>query len=349
MSSVSGFRSALAVRTGLVAAMAASACMMGYSYVVQHQNVSEDTEPTTISAVAPTDPSSSTTSTLPGAPAPFSTADVGDCLTWDIDEAGKISNFDKTDCNSEHRFEVSARENLATYPASEFGPEAAMPDLTRQAQLREELCRTPTLRYLDGVFDPVGRYSIAPILPPPEAWAQGDRTMLCGIQSTDPHGTPMTTIGYAKDQDQARVMQPGQCAKVDEAGALRTVDCAEDHQLEATAIVNLAPVFPEGTPSVEQQDEHLRHACTQAAMDYLGGEEQLYHSTLQPYWTTQPRTGWEGGSRSVNCALVAANPDANGFATLTGTATAPFLINGAPPPPRPERNPLRPDQQPPPA
>ena len=124
---------------------------------------------------------SSTSSSVAEA-ASFTTADAGSCLTWQVAEDGTHTNFEQADCAGEHRFEVAAREDLATYPTSEFGPEAPLPNQTRQAQLREELCGAATLRYLDGKYDPNGRYSIAPILPPADAWQNGDRTMLCGLQ-----------------------------------------------------------------------------------------------------------------------------------------------------------------------
>ncbi|WP_257159888.1 septum formation family protein [Corynebacterium cystitidis] len=280
--------------------------------------------------------------TTPGLIAPFTTANQGACLTWEVDADGKVTDFEQTSCDGAHRFEVSVREDLATYPTSEFGADAKMPSQTRQAQLREELCHTPTIRYLDGRFDPVGKYSIAPILPPVEAWERGDRTMLCGLQVTDEEGEPQLTEGRAAEQDQARVAEPGQCLKVDSSNVLHIVDCAEDHQLEATHIENLTPVFPDRTPTSEEQDEHLKNVCTQAAMDYLGGEEQLYQSTLQPYWGTLPAASWDGGSRSVNCSLVHANEE-GGFSTLKGTATDGrdgFTIDGEPPAEQPPRDPM---------
>ena len=333
-------RSAAAVRTGLVAALAAAVAVGSYDYfsAATDPGASASGDGTSVSG-----PSSSADGDNPTGVAPFTTADVGACLTWDIAEDGAVSDFQQADCSAEHRFEVSARENLATYPSSEFGVDAPMPDLTRQAQLREELCHTPTIRYLEGRFDPAGRYSIAPILPPAEAWAAGDRTMLCGVQSTDENGTPVLTVGAAAEQDQAVIAEPGSCVFVDESRSLRTVDCAEDHQLETTSMVDLAPVFPEGTPSIEDQDSHLRDVCYQAAVDYLGGEENLYQSTLQPYWGTLQESSWVGGSRSVNCSLVFADED-GGFATLNGTARdgrEGFTINGQPPAEQPERNPLR--------
>ena len=331
-------RSAAAVRTGLVAALAAAVAVGSYGYF-SVDTPGDNGNGSTVSSVA--EPANGENGG--NGAAPFTTADVGACLTWDIAEDGTVSNFQQASCDGEHRFEISARENLAAYPSSEFGRTASMPGLTRQAQLREELCQTPTLRYLGGRFDPVGRYSIAPILPPAEAWEAGDRTMLCGIQSTDASGVPMLTTGAAAEQDQAVVAQPGQCVYVDDSRSLRTVDCAENHQLETTAIVDLAPVFPEGTPSIEDQDRHLQDACTQAAIDYLGGEENLYRSTLQPYWGTLGQASWIGGSRSVNCSLFHATPE-GGFSNLNGTARdgrEGLLIDGQPPAEQPERNPLR--------
>ncbi|WP_342318587.1 septum formation family protein [Corynebacterium mayonis] len=279
--------------------------------------------------------------------APFTTADAGSCLTWQVGPDGALSGFEQTACENEHRFEVSTREDLGTFPSSEFGPDAQPPNQTRQAQLREELCGSATLRYMNGVLDPNGRYSVASILPPADAWARGDRTMLCGLQVTDASGAPTLTTGAAATQDQARTMAVGECAAVDSANSITVVDCADPHQLEFTKKVSLNEVFPGRTPSVEEQDMHLGDVCTAAAHDYLGGEENLYQLSLQPFWTALSAASWEGGSRSVNCALVFSNDGS--FATLTGSATegrGGLLIDGNPPPERPERLPLREDLEP---
>lgn len=270
--------------------------------------------------------------------ASFTSADAGTCLTWDA-SSGAVSGFEQTDCAGEHRFEVSSREDLATYPNSEFGASAPMPDLTRQAQLREELCLAPTLAYLGGTFDQLGKYSVASILPPQAAWDQGDRTLLCGVQATDENGNVIATIGKAATQDQSRVFDPGTCVSIDASSATHKVDCAQAHQMETTQIVDLTTVFPQGTPSIDDQDNYLRGVCTQAARDYLGGDDPLYYSTLQPFWSTIQANSWTGGSHSVNCSLVFANPD-NSFAVLTGSAKGGLTINGAPPASRPERSPI---------
>ena len=275
----------------------------------------------------------------------FTAAEEGSCLTWQTDEEGTISNFQETSCDGEHRFEVAARENLKTYPTSEFGPDAQPPNPTRQAQLREELCQTASIRYLDGRYDPSGRYSIAPILPPVEAWESGDRTMLCGLQETDSEGTPMLTTGRAAEQDQARVAEPGQCLVTDEANNLHNVDCGEPHHIEVTEKVDLAPVFPDRSPSADDQNKYLGDVCAKAAENYLGSEENLYQTTLQIYWGTSPYQAWDGGSRSVNCGLISAKGDH--FASVTGSAKGgrdALKVDGETPKPPPERRPLRENQ-----
>lgn len=310
------------------------------SYAAVSESPAETGGPSTAASSAP-----SSTGVQPAPP--FTTADAGTCLTWEIAEDGSISEFEQTPCASEHRFEVSTREDLATFPSSEFGPEAEPPNPTRQAQLREELCGAATVRYLDGVYDPNGRYSIASILPPADSWAAGDRTMLCGLQVPDASGEPLLTTGNAAAQDQARVLPAGECAAIDASNTVTPIDCAEPHHMEITSVVSLNEVFADRTPSVEEQDEYLGDACTTAAHDYLGGEENLYQVALQPFWTTLAPASWEGGSRSVNCALVFSRDGA--FATLTGSAQGgreELRIDGNPPPERPERRPLRSDSTP---
>lgn len=330
-----GFRTSASVQTLLVAALAASAAVGMYSYGVS-SNTGEGE-----GTVATGEPQANTTTVAPVAS--FTTADVGMCATWDVNDDGQVSGFEQTSCEGEHRFEISQREDLATYPSSEFGPDAQPPNLTRQAQLREELCQAPTLAYLNGRFDPSGRYTIAPILPPAEAWDAGDRTMLCGLQATDASGTPQLTAGPVSANDQARVFDNGACIRVESSAEFNQVDCAEDHHLEAVSTVNLGVPFPQGVPSTEDQNVFLGSTCTQAAIDYLGEEENLYQSTLQTFWPTITANSWLGGSHSVNCYLMSPATEGDStFNNLNGSALGGFTINGEVPPPQPPRDPLRP-------
>ncbi|ALC06949.1 hypothetical protein CDES_13025 [Corynebacterium deserti GIMN1.010] len=327
------FRTAASVQTMLVAALAATAAVGVYSYNTTDQAAGENGTSTDFSQTSPV-----TTTTV----ASFTTADVGQCATWEVNNDGQVSGFEQTSCDQEHRFEISTRENLATYPSSEFGPDAAPPNLTRQAQLREELCQAPTLAYLNNRFDPSGRYTIAPILPPADAWAAGDRTMLCGLQATDASGTPQLTVGPVSANDQARVFETGACIRVESSAEFRQVDCSEDHHLEAVSTVNLGVPFPQGVPSTDEQNTFLGNTCTQASIDYLGSEENVYQSTLQMFWPTITSNSWLGGSHSVNCYLMSPSTEGDAtFNTLNGSALGEFTINGEVPPPQPEREPLR--------
>ena len=326
-------RSATAVNTVLIAATASAVFVGSYGLFG-----GETTTETRDGAAA--------SSSAKGAAelAPFTTADAGACLNWDIDAQGKVSNFSQTDCSTEHRFEVAAREDLSVYPTSEFGENAEMPNQERQAQLREELCHGATLAYVDGRFDPAGKFSIAPILPPAEAWAQGDRTMLCGLQTTDENGVAQQFSGRVVEVDQANIAEAGACRAIGDDQVLRTVDCAEPHQLETVSIVDLSRQFPQGTPSIDDQNTFLSERCTQAVEDYLGGEEALYQSTLQPYWGSLAESSWNGGSRSVNCSLMHVNGQTKTFSAITGSAKngrESLTIDGATPAAPLTRNPLR--------
>ena len=188
MNKQKSWRSANIVRAILIVALSAACAVGAYEFVRSQANSGGGGNGSSSSSA------NSPNSDVP----PFTTANVGDCLTWDIGDDGNVSHFSQTDCATDHRFEISARENLATYPSSEFGPKAEAPDLERQAQLREELCTAPTVEYLQGRYDPSGRYTIAPILPPPASWAAGDRTMLCGVQVTNDKGQAALISGKTR-------------------------------------------------------------------------------------------------------------------------------------------------------
>lgn len=338
MSTSSAWRSASAIRVVLVAAVAAAVFMTSYG-LFSGGTDSAGGGPSSTSAG---DSQAADPSAADGEAAPFTTASAGACVTWDIAPDGTATGFEQTSCDKPHRFEVSAREDLGAYPTSEFGPNAKRPDITRQNALRDELCEAPTVSYLNGKWDPNGRYDIASILPPAASWDQGDRTLLCGLQTTDANGVPQESTGKVSEVDQAVVAKPGECRKVDDKQVLNTVPCQEPHQMETVSVINLAEKFPNGYPSDEDMDKFLSDTCTQNAMDYLGGEENLYQSTLQPFWGAMSRETWESGSRSVNCSLIHIKD--GHFSEVIGSATGgrdALTINGAPPTEQPKRNPLR--------
>lgn len=276
--------------------------------------------------------------------AAFTNARPGDCLTWDVAADGTVSNFTVVGCEEEHRYEVAERINLENVEPwiGYFGEDAPEPDQATLAQLRDSVCREPVRRYLGGKLDPNGRLIAAPILPPSSSWADGDRTLLCGVQPTGPDGSPTQITGKAADVDQANTVEVGECVALDDSGALRPTDCAEPHLLEAVGLVDLSDEFPGRTPTIDEQNEYLNQVCVTAAEEYLGGEEALYQSTLLPFWMSIAPESYDAGTRSVNCWLMKDN-GYDGFASLAGSAKGEFTINGQPPVPPPPRNPLRED------
>ncbi|MGN0095131.1 MAG: septum formation family protein [Corynebacterium sp.] len=270
----------------------------------------------------------------------FTDADTADCVNWSQD--GDIAtDFAVVDCASPHRFEVATREDLSQYPTSEFGPDAPQPDLERQGQLTSELCEGPTRTYLDGRLDPQGRYSIVPILPPEAAWDGGDRTMLCGVAVPQADGNYAEATGRAAETDQSPAEPAETCMRA-QGDAVDVADCDRPYSWQVTSVVNLGDTFDGAWPTIEQQNDHLDDVCTAAAIEFLGGgdDENLYQSTLTPFWTTLPQESWNAGSRTVNCALTKAR-DGGGFADLQGDVRGDFTIDGNPPEKQPERNPRR--------
>ena len=117
MNKQKSWRSANIVRAILIVALSAACAVGAYEFVRSQANSGGGGNGSSSSSA------NSPNSDVP----PFTTANVGDCLTWDIGDDGNVSHFSQTDCATDHRFEISARENLATYPSSEFGPKAEAP------------------------------------------------------------------------------------------------------------------------------------------------------------------------------------------------------------------------------
>lgn len=273
----------------------------------------------------------------------FTDADTADCVNWEQD-GDVATDFAVVDCASPHRFEVSTREDLSQYPTSEFGPDAPQPDLERQGQLTSEMCEGPTRTYLDGRLDPQGRYSIVPILPPEAAWDGGDRTMLCGVAVPESDGVYAEATGRAAETDQSPAEPAETCMRA-EGDSVNVTECEEPYSWQVTSVENLGETFDGTWPTIEQQNDHLDAVCTAAAIEFLGGgdDENLYQSTLTPFWTTLPQESWNAGSRTVNCALTKGRED-GGFADLQGDVRGDFTIDGNPPADQPERNPRRDDR-----
>ncbi|WP_182349199.1 septum formation family protein [Tomitella gaofuii] len=262
----------------------------------------------------------------------FGGAKPGTCLTWQDQQDPEIT---EVDCAQPHLFEVAQRVDLSDFPSSEFGPHAQVTDAQRYATLRDSVCAPAVGRYLDGRLDPSGRFTVGLIHPGGKGWAQGERTVLCGLQETGVDGASFQPItGTVAGQDQSRVHPPGTCLGIENGLPTDPVDCASEHSVEVTGQVDLAAQFPGGWPPLDKQDEFLGETCRKISEDYVGGEDALHNTTLTVYWSTQSLPSWLAGSRKVDCT-VGFGASEGAYAVLTGSAKGGLMIDGKAPEPKP--------------
>lgn len=276
--------------------------------------------------------------------AAFAQAEAGDCLNWSTSDDPAQDRQDVTivDCSDEHRFEVVAPLDLSKYPGAEFGPGARYPGALRFASLRDEHCVAATNTYLGTGFDPYGKFSVGLMFPSEASWADGDRTLRCGLQFSSTTGTLLPFTGRVADQDQSNIWEPGTCIGINQNVPSDPVNCSQPHAFEVISVVDLATQFPGDLPSIEDQDRYLENVCAQAANEYLSSADALRDKTLTLFWDNINVESWLAGSRRVNCSI-GKELDSGGFATVTGSARGDILINGeapVPPPPLPEGRPL---------
>jgi hypothetical protein len=246
----------------------------------------------------------------------------GTCLSWARVDA---SDTHAVDCAEAHLFEQAATVQLTD--------ESDLPDDGRWRQLVRERCDAVVRGYLDGRFDPEGRYRIGALKPSPTKWAQGDHELRCGLQSASRSGALYPLTGRAAEQDQSAVHEPGTCLAIDGRAIGDPVDCGRPHAVEAVGVVDLGTKFPDAFPDVAAQDEFLQCECSRTATAYAGGDDVLTRTKLTVYWDNLADDSWKAGTRRVNCNLAALLPDRSGFAPVTGTVRGPVTVSDTPAPP----------------
>jgi hypothetical protein len=275
---------------------------------------------------------------------PFSESKAGECLTWPADLPAKQA---KVDCAAEHMFEVAGAVDTAAYPGIQFGEDAPWPGPEQFTAIRDEHCPVVVNNYLGGQLDPAGRFSVGLMYPSEQQWADGERTLRCGLQLSGTTGTLKPFIGLVRDQDQSQQWPEGTCIGIDPTTRKPTdpVDCAEPHAFQVTSVIDLAPKFGAARsgapyPAVADQDNYLKTTCPDVTSQFLGGPDKLTQTTLNLQWSTLAEPSWLAGSRKVVCYI--GLPDQGGFATLVGdAAVGNLLINGKVPVPPPAEPPGR--------
>ena len=282
----------------------------------------------TLDTVAQTEvPLLSTLAALPSGTAddratPAPPATPGTCLSWSRPDAADTA---VVDCGQPHLFEQAGAVALAD--------QVTLPDDRQWRQLVNERCGPVVLTYLNGKFDPVGKFRVGALKPSPAMWADGDRELRCGLQSASRTGAMYPTVGKVVDSDQSAIQEPGTCMAIEGRTVGDPVACVGPHAVETVGIVDLAQRFPGPFPQVGDQDAFLQPECTRVANSYAGGDDVIAGKKLTVYWDNVTDESWTAGTRKINCNLAALLPDRSGFAPVTGSVTGDVVIGDSAPPP----------------
>lgn len=238
-------------------------------------------------------------------------APKGACLTWNTPDARDIA---QVPCTAEHEFEVIGAVNV---PAArgETPPQPTQPEWQRLTQQR---CTPEAERYLGGRLDPAGKFSVGALTPTRDQWADGERTMRCGLQHAGTSGAPLAVTGSAKDTDQSDVHEPGTCLGITpESSVGDPVECSQQHAYEIVGNVDLAEEFGEGYPPEDQQSEKLPALCNRELKEYYGRAK--LPDGLVITWDTREKASWDAGSTRVDCKVAGElSGDADKLQPITG-------------------------------
>jgi hypothetical protein len=207
------------------------------------------------------------------------------------------------------------------------------PSLTEwQNTIFPKFCNGPTQAYLGYTLDPAGRFLITTIFPSSDGWAQGRRTIWCGVAEHGPQGTPAPTgfatvhfTGRVKGADQTYLYATGVCLPL-VTGTLTfgaIVDCASPHIAEISGTTKLSAAQMPGTAQEWNTAPHP--SCVTVTEAYLGGKVQLgtaaAASAFQVSVVPLPASSWAAGERMVNC-FIARLDTAGHLAPITGSLAA---------------------------
>lgn len=254
------------------------------------------------------------------APAPPATP--GTCLSWSRPDAADTV---VVDCGQPHLFEQAGPVALVD--------QVALPDDQQWRQLVGERCTPVVTTYLNGKFDPAGKYRVGALKPSPAMWDEGDRELRCGLQIASRSGAMFPTVGRVADADQSAVQDPGTCLGIEGRTVGDPVSCAGPHAVETVGVVDLAAKFSGAYPAVGDQDGFLQPECTKVANAFAGGDKVVAEKKLTVYWDNISADSWAAGTRKVNCNLAALLPDRSGFAPVIGSVKGAVQVGDGSAPP----------------
>jgi hypothetical protein len=245
----------------------------------------------------------------------------GTCLTWKQADAADLA---LVDCAQPHLFEQVASVDVSGQ------------DLTDDKSWRQmvnERCTPLVVTYLNGKYDPNGRFRSSVLRPSTQSWNDGNRMLRCGLQAYSRSGALYPITGKVEGQDQARIQPAGTCLGVDGRAIADPIDCAKPHAVESVGSVDLSAKFKDAFPSVDDQDKFLQPECAKLAGDYAGGADVITKKKLVVYWDNLTQESWTAGTRKVACNLAALLKDPPGFAPVTGSVKGEVTVSDKAAPP----------------
>jgi hypothetical protein len=234
------------------------------------------------------------------------TYEPGDCATWN--PSSGTADTQVVDCSQPHLIEMAGSVDLHDDPTvgRTYPNEQAWDVIIARS------CDPVVATHFGGAVDPNGRWRVSAIHPREDGWAQGDRTVWCGLISGDADGVGATgawvsSSGPADLSAQAVERPVGQCRAIQPSGSTAAVDCAQAHQLE---FVGMA-VLPDAGAYPGQ--EAVQAACLRLVQPYVGSSAAFSYGS----WGFDDRS-WDAGVRRVNC-VVGSSGDVDGWGTRTSS------------------------------
>jgi Septum formation len=234
---------------------------------------------------------------------------MGDCVDFDRPSDTPTSGAGPhvVDCDAPHLFQVSVQRTVPDSPGR-FYP---TPE-TWERQI-DVVCRPGAATLLGKAYDPYGAFALQAIRPTRAAWADGDRTIWCGLGRA---GGWDWIHQDARTADQTPLYKIGGCFHRDpESDRSPSVACTSPHELEVTGRV----VYTDGEEAEATTPPAGRAViprCQLVTEQYLGGP-------VPPPWVVirgviQPAS-WDAGRRVTHCMVAQVSDDGEDYRTVTGS------------------------------
>ena len=191
-------------------------------------------------------------------------------------------------------------------------------------------------QYLDGRFDPDGRFRVGALKPSPAKWARATGSCAAACRARRARARCTRSAGKAVEQDQSAVHDPGTCLGIDGRTIGDPVDCAGPHAVEAVGVVDLAEeVRRRRVPGRSTtQDEFLQTGVHEDRHRVRGRRrrhrrEEAHRLLGQPHrGLLERRAPARSTATWPRCC-----PTAAGSRPVTGSVRGPVTVGDTPAPP----------------